>query len=156
MIVPVLQVVITLVVSTFAFFAGWSIQHDRMTAQIETLKRAQAEQHAIALENARNETARMQRQKDEAERLAAIRQRNLARAVSAAGDELGRVRDELASARSAVPGATCGAVREYAATAATVFGECAAAAAELARKADGHAADTLKLLEAWPTDGGEQ
>jgi seryl-tRNA synthetase len=60
------------------------------------------------------------------------------------------LRDDLATYRSQLPGASCDSVRKHADALNTVFGQCARAIGELAGKADGHAGDALMLRDAWP------
>lgn len=118
-----------------AINAQAQVQRDRATLQ--------------AIEAAHRETTRYQEQAD-----AAIEQANtraLANARSAAGarSQLERLRLQLATGAPA-DAATCPATAQRAATLAAVHGECAGALAELGRQADAHAADALKLYQAWP------
>lgn len=66
--------------------------------------------------------------------------------------ELDRLRNALrvATRRDPVPGAPAVAADQPAATQTVVFLECAAAFAELARAADGHASDVQTLEDSWP------
>ena len=84
--------------------------------------------------------------------MAQVRLSAMARSAAAARNERDGLRDELAASRSQLPDASCTSVRQYAATLSSVFGECAAETGGLAEKAGGHAIDTLKLQEAWPTN----
>ncbi len=95
------------------------------------------------------ESARLQKQKDEA--LNEANKIAQANAKSAAGvrAELDRLRRQLANNPS-LSSATCSSTRNYAETLATVFGECATRLGELAEKADGHSADSTTLEKAWP------
>jgi hypothetical protein len=72
-----------------------------------------------------------------------------ANAASSARAELGRVRKQLASSIT-ISSATCASTRQYATTIATVFGECATRLTEVAKDADGHAADSRTFQRAWP------
>jgi chitodextrinase len=102
-----------------------------------------------AIEAAQAETTRLQEQADEAAKQAARRIQSNARAAAGARSELDRLRDTIASSEPA--GAdSCPATAHRAATLATVFGECATALEDMARKADGHANDALRLWETWP------
>ena len=95
------------------------------------------------------ESARLQKLKDEAlneaNRIAQVN----AQAAAATRIELDRLRRQLASFND-LSTATCPSARNYAATLATVFGECATRIGELAEKADGHAADSRTLEGAFP------
>jgi hypothetical protein len=104
---------------------------------------------ATAGQNAMLEAARLQKLKDEALNEAnKIAQQN-AKAATAARAELDRLRRQLASAND-LSTASCPSTRDYAATLATVFGECATRIGELAEKADGHALDSRTLNGAFP------
>lgn len=61
----------------------------------------------------------------------------------------GLLRD-LAAVRTILPSLTVDAVRQYAATATDVLGECAARYTDVAGKAQGHASDSLMYQQAWP------
>lgn len=60
------------------------------------------------------------------------------------------LRDDLATYRSQLPGASCDAVRKHASALNDVFGQCAKAIGDLAKQTDGHASDALTLEQAWP------
>lgn len=95
------------------------------------------------------ESARLQKLKDEALNEAnRIAQQN-AKAATNARTELDRLRRQLASTAD-LSTSTCPSARNYAATLATVFGECATRIGELAEKADGHALDSRTLNGAFP------
>jgi len=105
-----------------------------------------------AAENAKNAqiTADWQKGKDDA--LTEANKR--AQASKAAADKLAAVnrglRDELTDQRGKLSTASVDAVRQYAATANAVFGECSAAYERLAGEASGHASDSLMYRQAWP------
>jgi len=102
-----------------------------------------------AMEAASRETTRLQEIADAAIEQANTRAQASARSAAGARTELERLRQQLASAAPA-DAAACPATAHRAATLATVHGECAAALAELGRQADAHAADALRLWQAWP------
>jgi hypothetical protein len=137
--------------AALAFAGAWQVQGWRMDAQLSQLKTEYATAQARAVEKAHAETIRLQTAKDDAERLAAKRQSDLARAAAAVRVERDGLRDELAAARVQLPDASCTSVRQYAATLSAVFGECSAEIEGLAGPAGGHASDSLKLQEGWPT-----
>ena len=129
--------------------AGWIANGWRLTGQIDRLRADHNQALAQAGQNAMLEAARLQKQKDEAVNEAnRIAQAN-AKAATAARAELDRLRRQLASAPD-LSTATCASTRDYAATLATVFGECATRIGEMAKDADGHAADSRTLEKAWP------
>jgi len=95
------------------------------------------------------ESARLQKLKDEAINEAnRIAQQNV-KAAANARTELDRLRRQLATATD-LSTASCPSARVYAATLATVFGECSTRIIELAEKADGHALDSRTLNGAFP------
>jgi hypothetical protein len=82
---------------------------------------------------------------EEANKLA---QKN-ANAAASARSELSRVRKQLANSVT-ISSATCASTRNYADTLSVVFGECATRLTEVAKDADGHAADSRTFQRAWP------
>lgn len=132
-------------------WGGWSVQSWRMGEQIQSLKTEYATAQARAVERAHSETIRLQAQADKAAKQSAARQAKMADDAARARSERDGLRDELSTARSQLPDASCTSVRDHAATLNTVFGECAAAIEGLAGQAQGHAIDTLKLIESWPS-----
>lgn len=129
--------------------SGWTANGWRLNGKIDRMMAEYSQAMAQAGQNAMNEAARLQKLKDEALNEAnRIAQKN-ALAASAARSELERLRRELANAND-LSTATCPSTRDYAATLATVFGECATRIGELAEKADGHAVDSRTLEGAFP------
>lgn len=74
--------------------------------------------------------------------------------LQAAADRARRERDglrkQLSDAEQRIADAPAAAVREYAATANKLLGQCSERYAELAIRADGHAADAATCRAAWP------
>ena len=74
--------------------------------------------------------------------------------LQAAADRARRERDglrqQLSDAEQRIADAPAAAVREYAATANKLLGQCSERYAELAIRADGHAADAASCRAAWP------
>jgi hypothetical protein len=101
-----------------------------------------------AIETAQAETLRLQEKANEAERNAAQRIQDNARAADSARTELDRLRNAQRSTAAAAT--TCPAIVDRAAAVDDVLGQCAEALTDLARKADGHASDALRLYQAWP------
>ena len=62
----------------------------------------------------------------------------------------GSLRQQLAASRGRVAQVAPAAVVDYTDAVADVLGECAARYTEVARAADGHAADADALMRAWP------
>jgi hypothetical protein len=95
------------------------------------------------------ESARLQKLKDEAlDEANKIAQKNANSATNARA-ELDRVRKQLASSLT-ISSSTCASTRSYADTLSLVFGECATRLTEVAKDADGHAADSRTYQRAWP------
>jgi len=134
-----------------AFASGFAVQGWRKDAQIAEIEAANSAAVAAATAQAMEETTQMQRKKDDALRLAAKRAQENASAAAAARAERDGLRNQINAATTALPTATCSSARDYAATAADVFEQCATALEELAAKADGHASDARTLTNAWPT-----
>jgi len=131
------------------FLSGWTSNGWRLNAKIDRMVAEHSQAMAVAGQNAMLESARLQKLKDEALNEAnKIAQIN-AKAAAAARTELDRLRRQLAT-KSDLSTATCPSTRDYAATLAVVFGECATRIGELAEKADGHALDSRTLEGAFP------
>lgn len=121
-----------------------------MDAKLQTLKTEYATAQAQAVEKAHAETIRLQAQADKAARQHAARASALADDLRRSGSERDGLRDELAAARVQLSSASCASVRDHDATLNELFGECAVEVEGLAGKAQGHAIDALRLIEAWP------
>ena len=134
-----------------AFASGFAVQGWRKDAQIAEIEAANSAAVAAATAQAMEDTNQMQRKKDAALQQATKRAQENASAAAAARAERDGLRNQINTATSALPTATCGSARNYAATAAAVFEQCATALEELAAKADGHASDARTLTNAWPT-----
>jgi hypothetical protein len=104
---------------------------------------------AEAGKNAMLESARLQKIKDDALEEANRTAQKNAQAVTAARSELDRLRRQLANSTS-IANATCASTRNYTATLSTVFGECTSRLTEVAKDADGHAADSRAFQQSWP------
>jgi len=128
---------------------GWTANDWRLNGKIDRMLAEHSQAMAVAGQNAMLESARLQKLKDEAVNEAnRIAQVN-AKAAADARTQLDRLRRQLANAND-LSTASCPSVRDYAATLAVVFGECATRIGELAEKADGHAVDSRTLEKAWP------
>lgn len=148
-VIPV-QLIGAAVIAAASFASAWGIQGDRYDRVIAEQRAAQSALLVEAYAHAKRETERLQEKANEAERkhqghLADLR-RDLARTRSTADG----LRSDLTATRSAMPTASCDSIRQHATTLNTVFGECTAEIEGLAGQAQGHAIDTLKLLESWP------
>ncbi|WP_287918716.1 hypothetical protein [Comamonas sp.] len=81
-------------------------------------------------------------------------QARLAGAAAVATRNVGRLREQLSEADRRIATASAAAVRDYAATANQLLGQCSQRYTELAAKADGHALDARVCRAAWPVSGG--
>lgn len=141
---------LALIAAVIAFLAGFMVQGWRKDTQIAEIEAANAQAQANAAAEAAIDTARMQKDKDDALRQATIKAAQNAIAANAARNELDRLRQHSDATAAAMSGATCTSVRDHAAALSAVFGECAATLEGLARKADGHALDQRTLSESFP------
>ena len=132
------------------FGAGWATQGWRMGAEYAALEMRYATRLAWAQENALKEYARLEKVKDDAIRAAEIEAEKNAVAAAAATRAADRLRGDLAALRSRIAAAPRPAVDQYAATASELLADCGRELADVAAKADGHAADIRLMLAAWP------
>ena len=128
---------------------GGTLAHQVHRAINDRAQVAQQRNTLRAIEAAQAETTRLQEVADHATQKAAQRAQASARALAGARTELERLRNALATGAPA-DAAACPATAERAATLADLQRECAGALVELGAKADAHAADALRLYEAWP------
>lgn len=113
--------------------------------KISLLKLAQDAEH----ENRKIESRRAQNVSD-ALQASASRAKTLQGDAGAARDELERLRYDTASSRLQLPSSTSAACVAAADTTSQLLDYCAAALADVAAKADGHANDSLTMQQAWP------
>ena len=133
-----------------AFGTGWAAQGWRMGAEYAALEMRYATRLAQAHENALTEYARLEKVKNDAIRQAEIEAEKNAAAAATAARAADRLRGDLAALRSRIAAAPRPAVDQYAATASELLAECGRELADVAAKADGHAADLRLMLAAWP------
>lgn len=133
-----------------AFLCGWVAQGWRMGAEYAALEMRYATRLAQAQENALKEYARLEKVKDDAIKAAEIEAEKNAAAAAAATRAADRLRGDVAELRASIAAAPRATVDQYAATASELLGECGRELADVAAKADGHAADVRLMLAAWP------
>ena len=135
-------------------WAGWTIQGIRMSEQIAQIQTEYATQQAKAVERAHAETIRLQAQADEASRKHAARSAALAHDVDSARSAVERLRVQLAATTTAdnkaMPSDSSTAPNPYTTADSELLIDCAGRYQRVSEKADGHAADALMLLQAWP------
>lgn len=139
-----------IVAGALAFGGGWKVQAWRYDAQIADIQAQHATALARANQKALDDTIKMQRTKDEA--IAKAEQRAKTQAANAAvlRSERDGLRAQLSATTVQLPSASCTSVREYAAAINGLFDQCAGAYQDMAGQAQGHAADSRLMLEAWP------
>lgn len=144
-----LTVIATAVAAVIAFGAGWTANGWRLNGRIDQMIARHSLNLSKATEAALAETVRLQKVKDDALEEANKTAQKNANAAASARAELSRVRKQLASSVT-IGSSTCASTRAYADTLVDVFGECAARLFEVAKEADGHAADSRTFQRAWP------
>lgn len=144
------RLILAAVMAALIFTGGYQVAARNYRLQIAERELALAEQYKDQVQEARDETAKLQAAKDKAEAAATTRQNALVAGARRVRAERDGLRDELAAARATLPNASCASVREHAATLNTIFGLCADRLEGLAGQAAGHASDSLKLQQAWP------
>ena len=142
---------ITIGLTTVAFIAGFVVQGWRMDSVISDINAQHSKALATATQQVLDQSTELQRKKDAALQQAQIKSQQNAAAAFAAQSELNWVRDYNSRNSASISGSTCSSVRDYAATATTVFTECSVALEGMARKADAHALDARTLIQSWPS-----
>ena len=104
----------------------------------------------IAQAAARKREQELQTKLEDAQNEARNREAVLMAAADSARSERDGMRDELTSISDRLSRASADSLRKYAATANSVLKECTVQLTEMARKADGHASDSMMLQTAWP------
>lgn len=128
---------------------GWTANGWRLNAKIDEMVLEHTQAVLVATQQAAEQTAKMQEEKDAAvQKAAAQAQRNMADAASARS-ERDRLRDDLIASRSTFAQATDTSLAQYTNTLSVVFEQCTREYSELAEKADGHATDAQSLFNAW-------
>jgi hypothetical protein len=128
---------------------GWTANGWRLNAKIDEMVLEHTQAVLVATQQAAEQTAKMQEEKDAAvQKAVALAQRNKADAT-AARSERDRLRDDLVASRSTFAQATDTSLIEYTNTLSVVFEQCTREYSELAEKADGHATDAENLFTAW-------
>jgi len=138
-----------LVAAVISALTAWTVNGWRLSAKISQLNQNHALALTKAFESAAAETARMQKEKDDALAKAQETARRNAAAASAAGRERDRLRDQLNTSTAYFAAATHATVVDYATTLTAVFEHCTAEYLDMAEKADGHALDAATLYDGW-------
>jgi hypothetical protein len=128
---------------------GWTANGWRLNGKIDEMVLEHTQAVQVATQKALDETTRMQREKDDAVAKAQAQAKSNAAAAAAARAERDGLRDDLAASRTTFADSTHASLAAYADTLSVVFEQCTKEYSELAAKADGHAADTTTLFNAW-------
>ena len=128
---------------------GWTANGWRLNAKIDEMVLEHTQAVLVATQQAAEQTAKMQEEKDAAvQKAVALAQRNKADAASARS-ERDRLRDDLVASRSTFAEATDTSLAQYTNTLSVVFEQCTREYLAVAEKADGHATDAENLFTAW-------
>jgi hypothetical protein len=128
---------------------GWTANGWRLNGKIDEMVLEHTQAVQVATQKALDETNRMQREKDDAVAKAQAQAKSNAAAADAARLERDGLRDDLAASRTTFADATHTSLAAYADTLSVVFEQCTKEYSDVAAKADGHAADTSTLFNAW-------
>ena len=134
------------------FGAGWAANGWRLGQNIAQIQLAHTEElaardaGAFAVAQAIDTNYKLNASIQEQTRLADA----AAVAVAVATRNAGRLREQLSEADKRIATASATAVRDYAATANQLLGQCSQRYTELAAKAAGHALDARVCRAAWP------
>ena len=128
---------------------GWTANGWRLNGKIDEMVLEHTQAVQVATQKALDETTRMQREKDNAVAKAQAQARTNAAAADSARAERDGLRDDLAASRTTFADATHASLAAYADTLSVVFEQCTKEYSDVAAKADGHAADTSTLFNAW-------
>jgi hypothetical protein len=128
---------------------GWTANGWRLNGKIDDMVLEHTQAVQVATQKALDETNRMQRGKDDAVAKAQAQAKSNAAAADAARLERDGLRDELAASRTTFADATHSSLAAYTDTLSVVFEQCTKEYSDVAAKADGHAADTSTLFNAW-------
>lgn len=128
---------------------GWMVNGWRLNAKINQINADHATALTKAFEASQAETARMQREKDDALAKAQETAQRNAAAAATARRERDRLRDQLTASQAYFAAATHAAIVDYATTLTVIFEQCTAEYLDMAEKADGHALDAATLYNGW-------
>lgn len=105
---------------------------------------------AEAKDAARATEKRLNKQLEDAQNAATIREQALSTAAATSAAAVGSLRNTIDNFKRDLPNATAEASRKAAVAFATVFSDCAGKYQDMAAIADRHASDVKTLMDAWP------
>ncbi len=132
------------------FWAGWAANGSRLGQDIAQIKLTHTQELAARDAGTFLVAQAINTNYQGALNDATQEQTRLAGAAVAATRNAGRLRGQLKEANDRIATASAAAVRDYAATANQLLGQCSQRYTELAAKADGHALDARTCWAAWP------
>ncbi len=143
-------VLIAAAVSLAAGLAGgWVVNGWRLNAKIDNMVTEHSLAVQAATERAMAETARLQKEKDDAIAKAQIQIQANAASADAARRERDGLRDDLVASRTAFASSSSASLIAHAQTLSVVFEQCLREYQDVAAKADAHATDAELLFNAW-------
>lgn len=125
------------------------LEHERQIGRDEVQARWD-KQTAADKETARVEGLRLSKDKEEAERQGAEREKNIRTLSMVARGASNSLLDTLTTIRGSVPTATLETLGKSVGTLSTVLAKCQGRYLDVAERADRHASDTQTLDAAWP------
>lgn len=134
----------------FGYWRGDVAGHKAIQAKWDAAKIVQMEAARAAEATNRATESRLKTQVIEAQNANQDRINKISADAAAARTQSDGLRRDIAAVRSVLPSLAADAVRQYAATATDVLGECADRYTDMAAKAQGHASDSLMYQQAWP------
>ena len=145
-----------LLLALVAGFLVWVFQDARMAAAVAEVE-LQASDYRLQVTEEKRASDRRTYQTAQAIHLTyqealndSLKEHARLAGAAAAQRNAGRLRDQLRDADVRIATASTAAVRDYAATANQLLGQCSQRYTELAAKADGHALDARACRAAWP------
>lgn len=128
---------------------GWTANGWRLNAEIDSMVAEHSKAVQVATERAMAETARLQKEKDDAIAKAQIQIQANAASADAARRERDGLRDDLVASRSSFASSSSASLIAHAQTLSVVFEQCLREYQDVAAKADAHATDAELLFNAW-------
>lgn len=146
--IPQLAISVALII--LGFGSGWTVQGWKMTTHLTQVQLEAQKEKADGLQKALDTTATWKKEYDAAIKESQSRMVRNGALAAAARAESDQLRQQLSDVNARLAIAPVDAVRRYATTANAVLDECQRSYQDVASKADGHAADVLKLQQSWP------
>ncbi len=148
------KTLILLALVAMVFWAGWAANGSRLGQDIAQIKLTHTQELAARDAGTFAVAQAIDTNYQGALNASIQEQTRLAGAAAVASRNAGRLREQLSEADKRIATASATAVRDYAATASKLLGQCSDRYTELAARADGHALDTRVCRAAWPVSAG--